>query len=65
MARNDAVVADWHLIDLPKPAKPDGWSWSELAALNHATQLEAFGFCGCEDSPAWYADCPNYGEDEE
>jgi hypothetical protein len=24
-------------------------SWSELAELTHATQVERFGFCTCED----------------
>jgi hypothetical protein len=35
------------------------WSWSELAELTHATQLENFGFCTCEDGPAVFTDCPS------
>lgn len=35
-------------------------SWSELAQLTHATQVEQFGFCMCEDLEPHeypYADC--------
>ena len=35
-------------------------SWSELAELTHATQVERFGFCTCEDLDPHeypYADC--------
>lgn len=35
--------------------------WSELAALNHETQVEQFGFCACEDTEIHehpYDDCP-------
>jgi hypothetical protein len=35
-------------------------SWSELAELTHATQVERFGFCTCEDLEPHeypYADC--------
>ena len=27
----------------------DSISWSELAELTHATQVERFGWCSCED----------------
>jgi hypothetical protein len=27
----------------------DAISWSELAELTHAKQVERFGFCACED----------------
>ena len=40
-------------------------SWSELAELTHATQVERFGFCTCEDLEPHeypYADCPKGGE---
>jgi len=43
-------------------------SWSELAELTHATQVERFGFCTCEDLDPHeypYADCPKEGEDNE
>ena len=40
----------------------DSISWGELALLTHATQVERFNFCGCEDitdtQPTPYADCP-------
>ena len=34
--------------------------WSDLAALTHATQVQEFNFCICEDGPRPYADCPVY-----
>jgi hypothetical protein len=36
-------------------------SWSELAELTHATQVEKFNFCTCEDNEGNedpFADCP-------
>jgi hypothetical protein len=36
-------------------------SWGEIANLTHATQVEAFGFCMCEDNEGKenpYTDCP-------
>ena len=36
-------------------------SWGELAELTHATQVEKFNFCTCEDNEGKenpYADCP-------
>lgn len=42
-------------------------SWSELAELTHATQVEGFGFCTCEDNEGQenpYADCPTGREGE-
>jgi hypothetical protein len=39
--------------------------WSELAELTHATQVEKFNFCLCEDNEGQenpYADCPKEGE---
>jgi hypothetical protein len=36
-------------------------SWSELAELTHATQVEKFNFCTCEDNEGNenpYSDCP-------
>jgi hypothetical protein len=36
-------------------------SWSELAELTHATQVEKFNFCICEDNEGNenpYKDCP-------
>lgn len=37
----------------------DSISWQELSELTHATQLERFGWCGCEDEGTFvYTDCP-------
>ena len=39
----------------------DAITWSELAELTHATQVEKFNFCMCEDAEPDqhpYADCP-------
>ena len=37
----------------------DSISWGELAELTHATQVERFGWCGCEDQGTLvYMDCP-------
>ena len=36
-------------------------TWSELAELTHATQVEKFNFCTCEDNEGNenpFADCP-------
>lgn len=34
-------------------------SWGELAELTHATQVERFGWCGCEEGETFtYEDCP-------
>jgi hypothetical protein len=33
--------------------------WSDLAELTHATQVEKFGWCMCEDAGTFnYTDCP-------
>lgn len=33
--------------------------WSDLAALTHKTQVEEFGWCGCEEKEYFpYSDCP-------
>lgn len=40
-------------------------SWSEIAELTHARQVELFNFCTCEDNEgneAPYSDCPVGGE---
>lgn len=34
------------------------YSWGDMAAMTHATQLETFGWCMCEDAPKAYPDCP-------
>ena len=44
-------------------SEQDSISWGELALFTHATQVERFNFCGCEDitdrQPTPYADCPS------
>lgn len=43
----------------------DSISWSELAELTHATQVERFNFCTCEDNEGNenpYDDCPKTGD---
>ena len=45
----------------------DSISWSELAELTHATQVERFNWCSCEDNEGNenpYADCPKEGDNE-
>ena len=37
-------------------------SMGELANQTHETQVGIWGFCGCEDGPKWYDDCPNIEE---
>jgi hypothetical protein len=40
----------------------DSISWSELAELTHATQLERFNWCSCEEQEDFpYSDCPRNG----
>jgi len=37
----------------------DSISWAELAELTHATQVEQFNFCTCEEQEYFpYDDCP-------
>jgi len=41
--------------------KEESISWGELAELTHATQVEKFNFCTCEDNEGNenpYSDCP-------
>ena len=45
----------------------DTISWGELAELTHATQVERFGWCICEDTDGQghlSDDCPVEGEGE-
>jgi hypothetical protein len=42
----------------------DSISWGELAELTHATQVERFGWCICEDTDGegqLHDDCPREG----
>lgn len=34
------------------------YSWADMAGLTHATQVEIFSWCGCEDGERQYDDCP-------
>ena len=46
----------------------ESYSWGELAELTHATQVERFNWCWCEDGEdelAPYADCPSELKTEE
>jgi hypothetical protein len=37
--------------------------WSELAELTHATQVENFNWCSCEEQEQFpYDDCPKEGK---
>ena len=39
--------------------RQDSISWGELAELTHATQVERFNFCLCEEQEQFpYEDCP-------
>ena len=41
----------------------DSISWGELAELTHATQVEKFNWCSCEEQEQFpYADCPRQDE---
>ena len=41
-------------------------SWGELAELTHATQVERFNWCSCEEQEEYpYTDCPREGESDE
>ncbi len=52
-------------VELPienarKQKEQESISWSELAELTHATQVERFNWCSCEDNEGQenpYADC--------
>ena len=38
-------------------------SWGELANLTHASQVELFNFCSCEEQEEFpYDDCPRGGK---
>lgn len=37
----------------------NSFSWGEMAELTHATQIEKFNWCGCEEQENFpYDDCP-------
>jgi hypothetical protein len=52
---------------MPTNMEEDSISWAELAELTHATQVERFGWCICEDPEQGQLaeDCPKReGENE-
>jgi hypothetical protein len=41
----------------------ESMSWGEVALLTHATQVEKFNWCSCEEQEQFpYDDCPREGE---
>jgi hypothetical protein len=41
----------------------ESMSWGEVALLTHATQVERFNWCWCEEQEQFpYDDCPREGE---
>jgi hypothetical protein len=51
---------------MPTNMEDDSISWAELAELTHATQVERFNWCSCEEQEEYpYADCPREGEGNE
>lgn len=57
------LMSDW-MIDTYKRLVSDGTvqlSYGELADLNHAKQVELFGWCSCEDGPKVWDDCMEGG----
>lgn len=54
-------------IEMAIKGEDDSISWGELAELTHATQVQRFGWCMCEDpSQGQLAeDCPKREGDDE
>lgn len=49
------------VIDVAQDMSQESYSWSEMAQLNHTSQVRLFGWCACEDNEGNenpYADCP-------
>jgi hypothetical protein len=43
----------------------ESMSWQDIANLTHATQVERFNWCACEEQEQFpYEDCPRVGEGE-
>jgi hypothetical protein len=51
---------------MPTNMEEDSISWEELANLTHATQVERFGWCICEDPEQGQLaeDCPKREGDD-
>jgi len=46
--------------------KQESMSWSELAELTHAKQVQLFNWCACEEQEQFpYDDCPRKEEASE
>jgi hypothetical protein len=44
----------------------ESMSWQDIANLTHATQVEKFNWCACEEQEQFpYDDCPKEGEGEQ
>lgn len=62
--QNAVLNSAWEIINYERESKvmdQDTMYWSELAELTHATQVERFNFCTCEDNEGQdnpYNDCP-------
>ena len=42
-----------------KDLSQEDYSWQEMANLTHATQVQIFQWCGCEEQEYFpYVDCP-------
>jgi len=51
---------------MPTNMKDDSISWIKLAELTHATQVERFNWCSCEEQEEYpYTDCLREGESNE
>jgi hypothetical protein len=51
---------------MPNDMSQESISWAELAELTHATQVERFDWCPCEDADGMetvYPDCPSREEE--
>jgi len=53
MSINDMVKS------IDESEREEAISWGELANLTHATQVERFNWCSCEEQEYFpYSDCP-------
>lgn len=48
---------EWDMSFDPSQA---AYSLSDMAQLDHQTQVSTFGWCPCEDGPRPYNDCPTH-----
>jgi len=61
-SQNEPDLVGFHFSDLQAyETSQRPYTWSELADLTHAKQVERFNFCPCEDSEeadSPFSDCP-------